>query len=96
MRRAAFGLALARSARHIRAMNSSPLDPAAASTDVGQRSRAVLMLAALALAACEPTVRLEAPQEPIVINLNVKIEQEVRVKVERELEDVIRQNEELF
>ncbi len=52
--------------------------------------------AAMAVAACEPTVRLAAPDKPIVINLNVKIEREVRVKVEREIEDVINENKEIF
>ncbi|MFQ5970931.1 MAG: YnbE family lipoprotein [Alphaproteobacteria bacterium] len=48
------------------------------------------------LAACTPTVRLEAPQDPIVINLNVTIEQEVRVRIEREVDDLLRENEDLF
>jgi hypothetical protein len=48
------------------------------------------------LTACEPTVKLAAPDEPIVINLNVKIEREVRVKVEREIDDMIRENKEIF
>jgi hypothetical protein len=51
---------------------------------------------AFGLLACQPTVKLEAPSEPIVINLNVKIEQEVRIKVDRELDDVISQNKSLF
>lgn len=55
-----------------------------------------LGLLAMGLAACEPTVKLAAPDKPIVINLNVKIEREVRVKVEREIEDVIRDNKEIF
>ena len=38
------------------------------------------------LAGCSPTVKIEAPDKPIEINLNIKIEQEVRVKVERDLE----------
>lgn len=49
---------------------------------------AVLLLLAL-LAACQPRVQLEAPRDPIVINLNVKIEQEVRVRVERDVEDLL-------
>ncbi len=53
-------------------------------------------LAVLAVAGCEPTVQLSAPDKPIVINLNVKIEREVRVKVEREIDDVIRENKEIF
>ncbi|MEQ9209660.1 MAG: YnbE family lipoprotein, partial [Pseudomonadales bacterium] len=32
-----------------------------------------------ALAGCQPTVKIEAPDKPIEINLNVKIEQEIRV-----------------
>ncbi len=43
----------------------------------------------LALAGCQPTVRLEAPREPITINLNVKIEHEVRVLVERDVEALL-------
>jgi hypothetical protein len=52
--------------------------------------------ATLALSACQPTVRVEAPKDPIVINLNVKIEQEVRVKVERDVEDLIESESDLF
>jgi hypothetical protein len=53
-------------------------------------------LAVLAIPGCEPTVKLSAPDKPIVIILNVKIEREVRVKVEREIDDVIRENKEIF
>lgn len=52
--------------------------------------------AALATTACTPTVKLEAPDKPIEINLNVKIQQEVRVKVEKELESDIMNNPDLF
>ena len=48
------------------------------------------------LAACQPTVKVEAPDKPIVINLNVKIEQEVRVKVDREVEDLLKAQPDLF
>jgi hypothetical protein len=40
-------------------------------------------------------VQIEAPKEPIVINLNVKIEQEVRVKVEEDVEQLFDTNEEI-
>lgn len=43
----------------------------------------------LVIGACQPRVQLEAPKEPIVINLNVKIEQEVRVRVERDLDELL-------
>lgn len=50
----------------------------------------------LALGACTPTVKIEAPDKPIEINLNIRIEQQVRVKIDRELDDVFRDNPELF
>lgn len=49
---------------------------------------ATLLLMGL-VAACQPRVQLEAPKDPIVINLNVKIEQELRVRVERDVEDLL-------
>ena len=42
------------------------------------------------------TVKMEAPDEPIVINLNVKIEHEIRVKVEKELDDMFSEESGLF
>jgi hypothetical protein len=53
-------------------------------------------IAAAALAACQPTVKVEAPDKPIVINLNIKIEQEVRVKVDKEVEDLLKKQPDLF
>ena len=54
-------------------------------------SRFVLVLLAFPLlSACEPTVRVEAPKDPITINLNVKIDAEVRVKLEQQAEKDIR------
>ncbi|MFZ3034127.1 MAG: YnbE family lipoprotein [Parvibaculum sp.] len=50
----------------------------------------------LALAACNPTVKIQAPDKPIEINLNIKIDQQVRVKVDRELEDVLAKNPDIF
>jgi hypothetical protein len=50
----------------------------------------------LAVAACQPRVAIEAPKDPIVINLNIKIEQEVRVKVERDVDNLFDDNDNLF
>lgn len=52
--------------------------------------------AAILLAACQPTVKVEAPDKPIVINLNVKIEQEVRIKVERDVEELLQERSDIF
>ena len=54
----------------------------------------LLLLASLG--ACAPTVRLEAPDKPIVINLNVKIEQEVRIRVERDVDKLLADRQDLF
>jgi len=50
----------------------------------------------LGVAACNPTVKVEAPDKPIVINLNVKIEQEVRIKVDKDVENLVNDNPNLF
>ena len=58
---------------------------------------AVVLLAAWALASgCTPKVAVEAPKEPITINLNVKIEHEVRVKVDKDLENLFEKDEDIF
>ena len=48
------------------------------------------------LAACSPTVQVTAPDKPITINLNVKIQHEIKVKVERGLDDVLSEDSGLF
>jgi len=54
-------------------------------------------LTALALTAgCTPTVKIQAPDKPIEINLNVHIDQEVRVKVDNELNSAFKDHPELF
>ncbi len=54
------------------------------------------LLLSVVLSACTPRVEVAAPKEPITINLNVKIDHEVKVKVEKDLEDVISEDSELF
>jgi hypothetical protein len=55
-------------------------------------------IAMTALGACTPTVRVEVPDKPIEINLNInmKIEQNVRVKLERELDRAVQSNPGIF
>ena len=57
---------------------------------------AVSLLLALLLAACQPTIKIEPPDKPIVINLNIKIEQEIRIKVDKALDDLLDDEEGLF
>ena len=55
-----------------------------------------LLPIALLAAGCTPTVKVEPGDKPIVINLNVKIEQEVRVKVEDDTKQLIKKRPDLF
>ena len=53
----------------------------------------VSLLTTLLLVACTPTVKVAAPDKPIEINLNVKIEHEIRVKVDQQLDDILADDE---
>jgi len=55
-----------------------------------------LIMGSFMLVACNPTVKVEAPDEPITINMNIKIEHEVRIKVDKELDDVFADDSGLF
>lgn len=55
-----------------------------------------LMFAAFSLLGCSPTVKLEAPEKPIEINMNVKIDHEIRLKVEKDVDELITSNKNLF
>ncbi len=48
------------------------------------------------LFACTPTVQVAVPNEPITINLNVRIEHEIRVQVEEDLDDIFSEDSGLF
>ncbi|OEY65360.1 YnbE family lipoprotein [Marinobacter sp. X15-166B] len=50
---------------------------------------------ALLMVACTPTVQMAAPKEPITVNLNVKIQHEIYVKVDKEV-DALFDEEGLF
>lgn len=55
-----------------------------------------LCLAGFLITGCSPTVKIQAPDKPITINLNVKIDQEIRVKLDKDVEDLIADNPDLF
>ncbi len=55
-----------------------------------------IVLPLLFLTGCNPTVKVEAPDKPIQINMNVNIKHKIRVKVDKDLEEVMRKNPEVF
>lgn len=52
--------------------------------------------ASLILSGCNPTVRVEAPKDPIVINMNLNIKHKVTVKTQKEVQDLVKNNPDLF
>jgi hypothetical protein len=60
------------------------------------RTHGTALLLSLLLGACTPTVQLAAPKEPININLNVKIEHQIYIKVDKALDNIITPSSGLF
>lgn len=56
----------------------------------------ISILSSVFLGACTPRIELAIPDEPITINLNVKIDHEIRVKVDKELDDLFEAESGLF
>lgn len=50
----------------------------------------------LLICACTPRVEIAPPEKPITINLNVKIQHEIRIKVDKELDNVLNKDSGLF
>ncbi|AOT07197.1 YnbE family lipoprotein [Pseudoalteromonas luteoviolacea] len=53
------------------------------------------LMLVLVTSACTHKVQVET-KEPITINLNVKVDHEIRVKVDKELDDLFSDESELF
>jgi hypothetical protein len=60
------------------------------------RMGAVVGCIVLTMGACTPRVEVAAPDKPITINLNVKIDHEIRVKVDKDLDKVLSEDSGLF
>lgn len=60
------------------------------------RSCITALLLGLLATACTPTVQLAMPNEPININLNVKIEHEIYIKVDKALDSMFSESSGLF
>ena len=60
------------------------------------KSTFLLIVLSFILTGCNPTVRIEAPDKPIEINLNVKIEHEIRLQVDKELEGLFGDESDVF
>lgn len=61
-----------------------------------RRLISVGLLYAMVVTGCTPTVAVKAPTEPITVNLNIKIEHEIRVKVDRDLDTLFEGKDGIF
>ncbi|MBP5855388.1 YnbE family lipoprotein [Marivibrio halodurans] len=75
-------------------MHIAPTEPRARRGVLIPALLATVFLAAtlLGLGACTPTVAVQAPKEPITINLNVKLDADVRLRVEEKAEKDVQNN----
>lgn len=60
----------------------------------------LLILAAfismISIISCTPTVKVQAPDKPIEINLNVNIEHRIKVEIEKDVKTAIANNPNIF
>jgi hypothetical protein len=55
-----------------------------------------LLLGSTLLWGCSPKIQVSVPNEPININLNVKIEHKILIKVDRVIDDLLNDKSGLF
>jgi len=60
------------------------------------RNLSIALSLAAFLLACTPMVQLQAPDKPIEINLNVNIEQRIKVEIQKDVKDAIAKNPDVF
>jgi len=56
----------------------------------------VLIAGLVLLSGCNPTVRIETPSEPIRIEANITIKHEIRIVVEKEVDEMFEDDAGLF
>lgn len=62
-------------------------------------SRPLLLAAILGtslLSGCVPRIEVAVSKDPITINMNVKIEHEIRIKVDKDVETLLKNSSDLF
>lgn len=56
----------------------------------------LLVASTLLLSGCSPTVKLETPDKPIVVDLRVHIDHTLHVQVQKDVEEAIKNKPEIF
>ena len=60
------------------------------------KNLAKIILVLTLLAACSPTVKVEAPDKPIEINLNINIEHNVKIQIDKQLDELMEDEDDIF
>lgn len=55
--------------------------------------RAVLWLTAMVLTGCTPRIEVTAPETPITINMNVKIDHDIHIKADKEATQLLEKSD---
>lgn len=55
-----------------------------------------MALLSLALGGCVPRIEIAPSKDPIVINMNVKIEHEILIKVDKDVEKMLKTQSDIF
>lgn len=53
-------------------------------------------LVMMSVSACTPTIQIVPPSGPIEINLNIKIEHQIRIEVGKDLEELFEDESDIF
>ena len=56
----------------------------------------MLLATTILLTGCTPRIEIAASKEPITINMNVKIEHEIHIKVDKDVEQLLKSRSDLF
>lgn len=55
-----------------------------------------LAVSMLGMSSCTHRVEIIPSDKPIIINLNIKIDQEIRVRLDKDIEDLLTDNPDIF
>lgn len=57
---------------------------------------ALMAVSTFTLSGCVPRIEVAAPKEPITINMNVKIEHEILIKADKDVEALLKSRSDVF
>ncbi|MBK4715584.1 MULTISPECIES: YnbE family lipoprotein [Tenebrionibacter/Tenebrionicola group] len=61
-----------------------------------RQAAVVLAAAAFWLSGCTPRIEVAAPKEPVTINMNVKIDHEIHIKADKDVETLLKNRSDLL